>query len=64
MATLHIDPDGTRRWKVSSDALEAAALAEEHELELTDEQFSQLTDEMRQAGEESDTEEGLNGAQA
>ena len=56
-ATRTVDPDGTVRWRVDPDALEAASLLEDTDIELTPEQFEQLTDEMRKAREEADAEE-------
>lgn len=53
-ATRRVKPDGTVVWQVDPDALEAVALLEDTDIELTPEQFEQLTDEMRKAREEAD----------
>ena len=54
MTTWKDNPDGTRTWHVDQDALYAASLLEgEDAPELTQQQFEQLTDEMRKVrGEE------------
>ncbi len=61
MTTWRMNPDGTRTWTVNFDALEAAALLEDTDLELTKEEFDELTDEMRKAREEADAEEQESG---
>ena len=58
MATYKDNPDGTRTWYVSEDALYAASMLEgEDAPELTQEQFEELTDEMRKVREEEEEEE-------
>ena len=55
MTTYHENPDGTRHWIVDPDALQAAAfLDDEGAPELTQEQFDELTCEMRAAREENE----------
>ena len=55
MTTWKDNPDGTRTWHVDQDALYAASLLEgEDAPELTQEQFEQLTDEMRKVREEEE----------
>ena len=55
MATWKDNPDGTRTWYVDQDALYAASLLEgEDAPELTQEQFEQLTDEMRKVRKEEE----------
>ena len=55
MTTWKNNPDGTRTWYVDQDALYAASLLEgEDAPELTQEQFEQLTDEMRKVREEKE----------
>ena len=55
MTTWKENPDGTRTWHVDQDALYAASLLEgEDAPELTQEQFEQLTDEMRKVREEEE----------
>ena len=50
--------DGHRTFHIDSDALYAAELLDhEGAPELTQEQFEELTDEMRKAREEADGEE-------
>lgn len=46
--------DGTRTFYVDQDRLEGAALLEDSDVELTDEQFEELTDEMRKVREEEE----------
>ena len=58
MTTWSLNPDGTRTWHVDPDALEAAALLDGEDFELDEEQFEQLTDEMRQAREETECDRG------
>ena len=65
MATYRDLPDGTRVWHVSEDALYAASLLEgEDAPELTQEQFEELTDEMRKAREEEEQRERDGGCDA
>ena len=55
MTTWKDNPDGTRTWHVDQDALYAASLLEgEDAPELTQQQFEQLTDEMRKVREEEE----------
>lgn len=44
--------DGTRTFYIDQDRLEGAALLEDTDIELTDEQFEELAVEMREVREE------------
>ena len=53
MTTFEEKPDGTRTWYVDEDALAAAAFLDyEGAPELTEEQFDELTEEVRKAKDE------------
>ena len=55
MTTYYENPDGTRHWTVDPDALQAAAFLEDDDApDLTQEQFDELTGEMRAAREEDE----------
>ncbi|MCY4365500.1 MAG: hypothetical protein OXE17_04665 [Chloroflexi bacterium] len=56
-------PDGTRRLHVTRDSLEAASMLDyEGAPELTDEQFAELAEAMREVDQESEGEEDPEGA--
>ena len=51
--------DGTRTFYTSADALAAAEMLDDEDSpELSEEEFEELTDEMRKAREESEKEAG------
>ena len=55
MVRIVQNPDGTRTFYIDQDRLEGAALLDgDDSPELTDEQFDELTDEMRKVREDED----------
>ena len=55
MTTWEWNEDGTRTWYVDEDALAAAAFLDyEGAPELTEEQFEELTEEMRKVRKKAD----------
>lgn len=48
MTTSHEHPDGTRHWVVDPDVAEAAALAGEEDFQMSPEDFTELTAQMRE----------------
>ena len=55
MVRIRQNPDGTRTFFVDQDRLEGAAMLDGDDApELTEEQFEELTDEMRKVREEEE----------
>ena len=63
MVRIVQNPDGTRTFYIDQDRLDAASFLDDDDSpELTDEQFDELTDEMRKVREEEEARDGDEGS--